>query len=42
MKTIEVLQKAWLKLSPPLSQLSYDIVESIYWRLGEQQKRKVS
>ena len=35
-KTIEVLQKAWLKLSPPLSQLSYDIVESIYWRLGKQ------
>ena len=42
MKTIEVLQKAWLKLSPPLSQLSYDIVESIYWRLGEQKTRVVS
>ena len=42
MKTVEVLQKAWLKLSPPLSQLSYDIVESIYWRLGEQKTREVS
>ena len=41
-QTIEVLQKAWLNLSPALSQLSYDIVESIYWRLGEQKKREVS
>ena len=41
-KTIEVLQKAWLKLSPILSQLSYDIAEKIYWRLTEQKSRELS
>jgi hypothetical protein len=40
--TIEVLQKAWLKLSPILSQLSYDIAEKIYWRLTEQQSRALN
>lgn len=38
--TIEVLQKAWLKLSQVLSQLSYDVAESIYWRLTEQRSRE--
>ncbi len=33
--SIKILQRAWLKLSPILSQLSYDVAESIYWRLTE-------
>lgn len=32
--SIAVLQTAWLKLSQTLSQLSYDVAESIYWRLA--------
>ncbi|MBY0508472.1 MAG: CHAT domain-containing protein [Bryobacteraceae bacterium] len=31
--TLAVLQTAWLKLSPILSQLSHDVAEHIYWRL---------
>jgi hypothetical protein len=29
-----VLQTAWLKLSQTLSQLSYSVAETIYWRLA--------
>jgi hypothetical protein len=39
--TIAILQKAWLNLSPVLSHLSYDVAESIYWRLSEQKNRKI-
>lgn len=39
-ETIEILQKAWLQLSKVLSQLSYDVTESIYWRLSSSKAAK--
>lgn len=40
LQTIEVLQQAWLELSKVLSQLSYDVTESIYWRLSSAKAAK--
>jgi len=38
--TIAVLQTAWLKLSKTLSQLSYDVAETVYWRLAKNQSKE--